>query len=107
VMTDISAYLSFVITLFIAFGFAFNTPVAIVLLVRTGLVTVKKLKDAREYVFVGAFVIGAIFTPPDVISQFMLAVPVYILYEVGIYAARWFSPPVTTEETAGADQPGA
>lgn len=92
VMTDISQYLSFVLTLFIAFGFAFETPVAIVLLVRTGIVTVQKLKDIREYVFVGAFVVGAIFTPPDVISQFMLAVPVYILYEIGIFAARWAAP---------------
>jgi sec-independent protein translocase protein TatC len=92
VMTDISQYLSFVLTLFIAFGFAFETPVAIVLLVRTGIVTVQKLKDIREYVFVGAFIVGAIFTPPDVISQFMLAVPVYILYEVGIFAARWAAP---------------
>lgn len=92
VMTDISQYLSFVLTLFIAFGFAFETPVAIVLLVRTGIVTVQKLKDIREYVFVGAFIIGAIFTPPDVISQFMLAVPVYILYEIGIFAARWAAP---------------
>lgn len=105
VMTDISAYLSFVITLFIAFGFAFNTPVAIVLMVRTGLVTVQKLKNVREYVFVGAFVIGAIFTPPDVISQFMLAVPVYILYEVGIYAARWFAPREAAAATV--DSPGS
>jgi sec-independent protein translocase protein TatC len=92
VMTDISQYLSFVLTLFIAFGFAFETPVAIVLLVGTGMVTVEKLKSIREYVFVGAFILGAIFTPPDVISQFMLAVPVYILYEIGIFAARWAAP---------------
>ena len=83
VMTDISAYLSFVLTLFIAFGLAFETPVAIVLMVQTGLVTPAKLKSVREYVFIGAFVLGAIFTPPDIISQFMLAVPVYLLFELG------------------------
>lgn len=103
VMTDISQYLSFVLTLFIAFGFAFETPVAIVLLVGTGMVTVEKLKNIREYVFVGAFIVGAIFTPPDVISQFMLAVPVYILYEIGIFAARWAAP---APDDAPAQDPG-
>ena len=98
VMTDISQYLSFVLTLFIAFGFAFETPVAIVLLVRTGFVTPAKLKSVREYVLVGAFVLGAIFTPPDVISQLMLAVPVYLLYEVGIFASRWFTPGIAEVE---------
>lgn len=92
VMTDISAYLSFVLTLFIAFGLAFETPVAIILLVQTGIVTPAKLKSVREYVFIGAFVVGAIFTPPDIISQFMLAVPVYLLYEFGIFMSRWFVP---------------
>ncbi len=92
VMTDISSYLSFVLTLFIAFGLAFETPVAIILLVQTGLVTPAKLKSIREYVFIGAFVVGAIFTPPDIISQFMLAVPVYLLYEFGIFMSRWFVP---------------
>jgi sec-independent protein translocase protein TatC len=85
--TDIEKYLSFVMTMFIAFGIVFETPVVVVTLVRTGIISVVKLKEIRPYVFLGAFVIGAIFTPPDVLSQFMLAVPLYILYEVGILAA--------------------
>ena len=87
VMTDIGNYLDFVITLFIAFGMAFEVPVAVVLLVRFGLVKIKTLKEIRSYVIVGAFVVGAIFTPPDVISQVMLAVPLWLLYEAGILAA--------------------
>ena len=92
VTPDISKYLDFVLTIFVAFGLAFETPVALVLLVKTGFVTPKQLTDNREYVFVGAFVIGAIFTPPDVVSQLMLAIPVYLLFEVGIIAARWMVP---------------
>lgn len=92
VMTDISKYLDFVLTLFVAFGLAFETPVALVLLVKTGFVTPAQLANNREYVLVGAFVLGAIFTPPDVISQLMLAIPVYILFEVGIIAARVMVP---------------
>ncbi|AXQ31576.1 twin-arginine translocase subunit TatC [Solimonas sp. K1W22B-7] len=92
VMTDISKYLDFVLTIFVAFGLAFETPVALVLLVKTGFVTPKQLTDNREYVLVGAFVLGAIFTPPDVISQLMLAIPVYLLFEVGIVAARIMVP---------------
>lgn len=87
VMTDIGNYLDFVITLFMAFGMAFEVPVAVVLLVRFGLVKIETLKDIRSYVIVGAFVIGAVFTPPDVISQIMLAVPLWLLYEAGILAA--------------------
>ncbi|MEO8418370.1 MAG: twin-arginine translocase subunit TatC [Methylophilaceae bacterium] len=87
VMTDIGNYLDFVITLFIAFGTAFEVPVAVVLLVRFGMVDIKTLKEIRSYVIVGAFVLGAIFTPPDVISQVMLAVPLWLLYEVGILVA--------------------
>ncbi|MBI2382478.1 MAG: twin-arginine translocase subunit TatC [Gammaproteobacteria bacterium] len=92
VMTDISKYLDFILTIFVAFGLAFETPVAIVLLVRTGFVTPAQLRAQREYVLVGAFVVGAIFTPPDVLSQILLAVPVYLLYELGIVAARWMVP---------------
>ncbi|MHB1215851.1 MAG: twin-arginine translocase subunit TatC [Thiobacillus sp.] len=84
VMTDIGKYLDFVITLFLAFGITFEVPVAVVLLVKMGMVSVAKLREIRPYVIVGAFVVGAIFTPPDVISQFMLAVPMWILYELGI-----------------------
>ncbi len=84
VMTDIGKYLDFVITLFLAFGITFEVPVVVVLLVKMGWVSVAKLKQVRPYVIVGAFVIGAIFTPPDIVSQFMLAVPLWLLYEVGI-----------------------
>ena len=92
VMTDIGNYLDFVITLFMAFGLAFEVPVAVVLLVRLGVVDVKTLREIRSYVIVGAFVIGAIFTPPDVISQVMLAVPLWLLYEAGIFVAGFIQP---------------
>ena len=87
VMTDIGNYLDFVMTLFFAFGLAFEVPIAVVMAVRFGWVTIPALRDARGYVVVGAFVIGAIFTPPDIISQFMLAVPMWLLYELGIIVA--------------------
>ena len=89
VMTDIDKYLSFVLSMFMAFGITFQVPVAVVLLVRMGIVTVEKLREIRSYVIVGAFVLGAIFTPPDVISQFMLAIPLWLLYEAGIVVAAW------------------
>jgi sec-independent protein translocase protein TatC len=91
-MTDIEKYFSFVLTMFLAFGATFETPVAVVLLVRMGVVTVEKLKQARSYVIVGAFVVGAIFTPPDVVSQLLLAIPLCLLYEVGIWVARLMTP---------------
>lgn len=84
VMTDIAEYLDFVMTLFLAFGFAFEVPIAVVLMAHFGWVTVAQLKEARSYVIVGAFILAAIFTPPDIISQFMLAVPLWMLYEAGI-----------------------
>lgn len=87
VMTDIGNYLDFVITLFMAFGLAFEVPIAVIALVFFGFVEIATLKEIRAYVIVGAFVLGAIFTPPDVISQFMLAIPLWILYELGIIAA--------------------
>lgn len=87
VMTDIGNYLDFVMTLFFAFGLAFEVPIAVVMAVRFGWVGIPALRDARGYVVVGAFVIGAIFTPPDIISQFMLAVPMWLLYELGIIVA--------------------
>ena len=89
---DIEAYVSFVITMFMAFGITFEVPVAVVLLVKSGLVSVQKLRSARGYVVVGAFVIAAIVTPPDVISQFMLAVPLCVLYEVGLLVASRMKP---------------
>jgi sec-independent protein translocase protein TatC len=87
VMTDIGSYLDFVITLFMAFGLAFEVPIAVIVLVGFGLVQISTLKEIRSYVIVGAFVVGAIFTPPDIISQFMLAVPLWLLYELGILLA--------------------
>ena len=92
-MTDIDKYFGFVLTTFIAFGVTFEVPVVVIVLVRTGFVSIEKLKEARPYVIVGAFVVGAIFTPPDVISQVMLALPLWLLYEVGIVMARFISPP--------------
>ncbi len=89
VMTDINKYLDFVLTLFIAFGFAYEVPIVVVVLAKMGLVEVKKFREARPYVIVGAFVIGAIFTPPDMISQTMLAVPLWLLFEVGLIVASW------------------
>jgi sec-independent protein translocase protein TatC len=86
-MTDIGKYMDFAMTLFIAFGVTFEVPVAVVVLVRMGMVSVEKLREIRPYVVVGAFVIGAIFTPPDVVSQIMLAVPLWVLYELGIVVA--------------------
>lgn len=84
VMTDIDNYLSFVLGMFMAFGLAFQVPVAVIVLVHLGVATPAKLREARPYVIVGAFVVGAILTPPDVISQFMLAMPMWLLYEAGI-----------------------
>jgi sec-independent protein translocase protein TatC len=89
VMTDIQKYLDFVMTLFIAFGVTFEVPVAVVILTRVGIVTVAQLRQARPYVVVGAFVVGAIFTPPDVVSQILLALPLCLLYEAGIIVASW------------------
>lgn len=86
-MTDINNYLSFVLGMFFAFGVTFETPIAVIILVRMGIVSVEKLREIRPYFVVAAFVIGAIFTPPDVVSQFMLAIPLWILYEVGIFFA--------------------
>ncbi len=87
-MTDISAYLDFILTLFFAFGIAFEVPIATVMLVSSGLVSLKTLRKARAYVFLGAFVAGMFLTPPDAISQTLLAVPVYLLYESGLVLCR-------------------
>jgi sec-independent protein translocase protein TatC len=90
VMTDISRYLDFVLTLFFAFGAAFEVPVVTVLLVWTGMTTQAALREKRPYVIVGAFVIGMLLTPPDVISQTLLAIPVWLLFELGLYFSGWF-----------------
>lgn len=87
-MTDIDKYLGFVMGMFLAFGATFEVPVAVVLLVALGIVTTAKLAEVRRFVIVGAFVVAAVVTPPDVASQFMLAVPMCLLYEVGILVAR-------------------
>jgi sec-independent protein translocase protein TatC len=92
-MTDIDKYLSFVLTMFIAFGITFEVPVVVIVLVRMGMVSLEKLRSIRSYVIVGAFVVGAIFTPPDVVSQLLLAVPLWLLYEFGMLMARFFVPP--------------
>ncbi len=86
---DIEAYFSFVLTMFLAFGITFEIPIVVIVLVRMGIVSVEKLREARPYVVVGAFVIAAIVTPPDVLSQFMLAVPMCLLYEAGLFLARF------------------
>jgi len=86
---DIEAYFSFVITMFLAFGITFEIPIVVIVLVRMGIVTVEKLREARPYVIVGAFVVAAVVTPPDVLSQFMLAVPMCLLYEAGVFLARF------------------
>ena len=92
VMTDISRYLDFVLTLFFAFGIAFEVPVAVVLLVWTGVVKPQSLKEKRAYVIVGAFVIGMMLTPPDIISQTLLALPMWLLFEVGVFLSERFAP---------------
>lgn len=101
VMTDIAEYLDFVIGLFVAFGFAFEVPIAVVLMALMGWVTLAQLKESRSYVIVGAFVLGAIFTPPDIVSQCMLAIPLWLLYELGLLVVRWL-PQVTACDSAAA-----
>jgi len=90
VMTDISHYLSFVLKMFFAFGIAFEVPIATILLVATGIVDRETLRKKRPYIIVGAFVVGMFLTPPDVLSQFLLAVPVIILFEAGLYLSKYF-----------------
>jgi sec-independent protein translocase protein TatC len=92
-MPDIQSYLDFVLTTFVAFGLTFEVPIAVIVLVRAGMVSIAKLKEIRPYVVVAAFVIAAIFTPPDVISQLLLAVPLCLLYELGIILAGFLSRP--------------
>jgi sec-independent protein translocase protein TatC len=90
VMTDISRYLDFVLTLFFAFGAAFEVPIVTVLLVWTGMSTQQSLRQKRPYIIVGAFVIGMVLTPPDVISQTLLAIPMWLLFELGVFFSGWF-----------------
>src|SRR5882672_9461388 len=95
---DIEAYFSFVITMFLAFGITFEIPIVVILLVRMGVVTIAQLRDARPYVIVGAFIIAAVVTPPDVLSQLLLAVPMCILYEAGLFLARFISARAGSEQ---------
>lgn len=92
IATDISSYLDFVLTLFLAFGICFEVPVAIILLCWSGVVSIGDLKQKRPYILVGAFVIGMLLTPPDIFSQTLLAVPMYLLFEIGVLFARFYRP---------------
>ena len=105
VQTDISQFLDFITTIVFAFGIAFEVPIATVLITWTGLTTPEKLGKARPYVFLSAFVVGMFLTPPDIISQTLLAIPVYLLYELGILLSRIFS--VRQKDTGEEAQPGA
>lgn len=100
VMTDISRYLDFVIKMFLAFGFAFEVPVATFLVVRTGMISADDLADKRRYVIVAAFTAGAILTPPDVLSQCLLSIPIWMLYEVGLLFARYVVAPEEEQNEA-------
>ena len=109
IMTDISKYLDFVLKLFFAFGVAFEVPVATFLIVRTGISTVESLAQQRPYVIVGAFALGMLLTPPDVISQILLAVPIWLLFELGLFLCRNVIPADKDEddmdETSAAEKP--
>ncbi len=96
--TDIDKYLSFAMTTFLAFGLTFEVPVVVVVLVKLGMVRIKKLKEIRPYIIVGAFVIAAVVTPPDVLSQLLLAVPLCLLYELGILVARFYEPKLDSSD---------
>ena len=100
---DIEAYLSFVMTMFMAFGIAFEVPIFVILLVKTGVVTVEKLRSVRGYVIVGAFIMAAIVTPPDALSQFMLAFPLCLLFEIGVFVAARLKKHTATQDEEDED----
>ena len=100
---DIEAYLNFVLTMFVAFGVTFEVPIVVIVLVAFNIVSLEKLKAWRSYVIVGAFVIAAVVTPPDVLSQLLLAIPMCILYEVGLLCARFVAKPQTRAEADAAE----
>lgn len=115
VAPDIENYLNFVLTMFLAFGLTFETPIVVVMLTRMGLVTIEQLREARPYFIVIAFVVAAVVTPPDVVSQLLLAIPMCLLFEVGLIAARFvprrvpaaddgYSPPTDAEQAAELDR---
>jgi sec-independent protein translocase protein TatC len=103
-MTDINRYLDFVLKMFFAFGFAFEIPIAILLMVWTGLSTAESLARKRPYVIVGCFAVGMLLTPPDVISQLLLAVPTWMLFEVGVFLARFVAKRAAAGATADATE---
>ena len=105
VMTDIDAYLSFVLKLFLAFGLAFEIPVATMLLIKAGIASPESLKSKRPYVFIGCFVVGMLVTPPDVISQTLLAVPMWLLFEVGLIGSRFLGQPKSKSDEDVDDDP--
>jgi sec-independent protein translocase protein TatC len=105
VSPDIEAYFSFVMGMFLAFGLTFEVPIIVVLLSRFGIANVDRLKQARPYIIVGAFIVAAIFTPPDVLSQLLLAFPLCVLYELGIFLARFVVKPKTADEAAAQEAP--
>jgi sec-independent protein translocase protein TatC len=98
VAPDIEQYLNFVLTMFLAFGVTFEVPIVVVLLARMGVVSLQQLKNVRPYFVVGAFVVAAVVTPPDVVSQLLLAIPMCLLYELGLFAARFFVKPPQDDE---------
>jgi sec-independent protein translocase protein TatC len=100
---DIEAYLNFVLTMFVAFGVTFEVPIVVIVLVAFNIVSLEKLKEWRSYVIVGAFVIAAVVTPPDVLSQLLLAIPMCILYEVGLICARFVAKPLSRAEADAAE----
>jgi len=102
---DIDAYFSFVLTMFLSFGVTFEVPIVVIMLVRMGIVSLEKLREARPYVIVGAFVVSAVVTPPDVLSQFMLALPMWWLYEAGLVLARFVVVRPTKQESEYKTQP--
>lgn len=99
-MTDITHYLDFVMLMFFAFGLCFEVPVAVVILAAVGVVDLDKLRKGRRYAMVGAFAIAAVVTPPDITSMIMLAIPMCLLYELGVLAVRWLLKPVVSEATS-------
>ncbi|GMV46596.1 MAG: Sec-independent protein translocase protein TatC [Pseudomonadota bacterium] len=104
---DIEQYFGFVLTLFVVFGIAFEVPIAVIVLARIGIVSIEQLRKTRGYFIVGSFIVAAIVTPPDVISQLALAVPMCILYELGIVAAQFFIGRTQAPDAATGDKPAA
>jgi sec-independent protein translocase protein TatC len=103
--TDIDKYLSFAMNTFLAFGLTFEVPVVVVVLVRMGMVPLEKLREIRPYVIVGAFVISAVVTPPDVLSQLLLAIPMTLLYELGLLIARFYVPKPSDDDADASTKP--